>query len=141
MLGFGVKETRLLQALRGGAVYNAARGLLEPRPRGGAYQDLKVARSWERHHMPADSESPLSTGKGPAITMRSLDHLLLPSTGSSAYAQMFRALQSELILDGQIEVAQDLEVAEIRAFFGTRYDSAILEMQWNTAVLRARGEL
>ncbi len=54
---------------------------------GGAYGKLDRVEGLERHHMPADSASPISRSRGPAIQMEAADHARTSSYGSSASLQ------------------------------------------------------
>jgi hypothetical protein len=61
-----------------------------PKYAGGAYGKLDRAAGLERHHMPADSVSPIARACGPAIQMDAADHALTSSYGNSARAQAYR---------------------------------------------------
>lgn len=69
-----------------------------------------------------------SDGKGGAIQMDTLDHRKARSTGSSDDSVDHRDHQERLIANGQLEDAIALDVLDIRARFGDKYDDAISEM-------------
>jgi RHS repeat-associated protein len=95
---------------------------------GGAYKDLG-AGGMERHHMPANSVSPLSREKGPAIRMEPEEHAKTASFGSSKEAKAYRAKQGELIKKGNFKEAQEMDVKDVQSKFGNKYDAAIKQAQ------------
>jgi len=96
---------------------------------GGAYRDVKGIAGYEAHHMPADSVSPLSTGEGPAIAMPVEDHKLTASWGNSRDAREYRQAQAALIEKGDFKAAQQMDIDDITAKFGNKYDDAITQMK------------
>ena len=82
----------------------------------------------ESHHAPANSASPISTGDGPALAMERADHYDTASWGNSREARAYRAEQSRLIEEGRFRDAQQMDIDDIRAKFGTKYDDAIQQM-------------
>lgn len=115
---------RQRQALRGRSAENVPP---EQQPfRGGAHRDLSTD-GLERHHMPADSVSPFSTARGPAIEMSPEDHMLTASWGRSKSAVAYRARQQQLIDDGRYMEALQMDIDDVRAKFGHKYDAAIDE--------------
>jgi hypothetical protein len=92
--------------------------------RGGAYGKLDRVEGLERHHMPADSVSPISRHKGPAIQMDKADHALTSSFGSSSAAKAYR---SE-IAGMSPRDAMAREIRDIRRIGGTKYNQATREM-------------
>lgn len=94
---------------------------------GGKYGTMD-ALDGQRHHMPSDSVSPLSTYNGPCIRMRTADHKLTASYGSSSSAINFRSQESALISNGKFLAAQQLGISDIQNLFGTKYNYAINDM-------------
>lgn len=96
---------------------------------GGKYGDLQPAGTGnEINHIPANSVSPLSTYSGPSIRMEYADHRAVYSTGSYLESQAWRMRQKELIDAGDFRGAIQMDVDDIRARFGNKYDEAITEM-------------
>jgi RHS repeat-associated protein len=96
-------------------------------PKGGQYGKLEPLSKTglEKHHMPADAVSPLSTYKGGAIQITMEDHMLTGSYGGSKEAKAYRAQQEALINAGDFKAAFDMDVRNIQGLFGTKYDAAI----------------
>ena len=94
---------------------------------GGAYKDVP-ADGGQVHHMPADSVSPYSKGDGPGIRMATKDHMDTASWGRSKGAQAYRAKQKELIDKGLFREAQQMDIDDVRAKFGNKYNESIQEM-------------
>ena len=94
---------------------------------GGAYKDVPK-NGGQNHHMPADSVSPYSTRKGPAVRMETADHMDTASWGSSKEAKAYRAKQKKLIDQGKFEEAQQMDVDNVRELFGDKYDNGIQQM-------------
>lgn len=78
--------------------------------------------------MPADSVSPYSKNAGPGIRMEILDHMDTASWGNSKLAKKYRAIQKELIDKGLFREAQQMDIDDVRALFGNKYDDAIQQM-------------
>ena len=102
-------------------------------PRGGSYADLKKAYKGQGqdvhiHHMPADAASDLSRSNGPAIAMRAADHKNTASFDNLPGAREYRAAQADLISKGRFREAIEMDIADIRAKFGSKYDDGIAEM-------------
>ena len=101
---------------------------------GGSYKSLKndkdgkIYDQEEVHHMPAKKSSSLSEGDGPAIRMDKSDHRQTASCGRSKEAQAYRAKQENLIKSGKFREAVKMDVKDIRAKFGNKYDKGIGEM-------------
>lgn len=96
---------------------------------GGKYGDLQPAGAGnEINHIPANSSSPLSKYSGPSIRMDYADHRAIYSTGSSLASKAWRMRQKELIDAGDFRGAIQMDVDDIRARFGNKYDGAIAEM-------------
>ena len=83
----------------------------------------------ESNHMPASDAYPanVSTGQMPAIQMDIAHHRRTASWGSSTAARQYRAEQRRLISRGRMREAFLMDVMDIRAEFGSEYDSAIAE--------------
>lgn len=96
---------------------------------GGKYGDLQPAGAGnEINHIPANASSPLSKYSGPSIRMDYADHRAVYSTGSSLASKAWRMRQKELIDAGDFRSAIQMDVDDIRARFGNKYDEAITEM-------------
>lgn len=95
---------------------------------GGAHKNVKGVPGNESHHMPADSASPLSKNNGPAISMDKSDHRQTASWGSSREARAYRAEQAERIRNGDFSGAQHMDIHDIQAKFGAKYNEAIRQM-------------
>ncbi|MEZ0604617.1 LysM peptidoglycan-binding domain-containing protein [Paraburkholderia sp. IW21] len=103
--------------------------------RGGAYGRLETGVGIERHHLPANSASPITTYSGPAIQMDKADHLLTSSHGSRGLAGAeYRSEIEQLVQQGQMRQAMATEIWDVRrvAVAGggvpTKYNGAIREM-------------
>ncbi|MGJ8602726.1 MAG: hypothetical protein ACSHXH_01275 [Marivita sp.] len=91
----------------------------------------------ERHHMPANSVTSNSTGRGPAIQMDAKDHALTGSYKSSTSAKNYRKEQGLLLANKQFVAAMAMDIFQIKAMFGSKYDQAIKEAIAYTACLDA----
>jgi RHS repeat-associated protein len=128
-------------------------GLLGTRPKsrvpkgeGGWYRKLQPANfpashprtstEYEINHIPPQDAylgiMDLGRGSrvpyGPAIRMEYDDHRKLLSTGSGRINQAFRAKQRSLIQQGKLDEAMKMDIDDIRAKYGNKYDDAIKEM-------------
>ena len=92
--------------------------------RGGAYGKLDRVEGLERHHMPADSVSPIPRHKGPAIQMDKADHALTSSYGSSNAAKAYRSEVAGM----SPRDAMAREIRDVRRIGGTKYNQATREM-------------
>ena len=110
----------------GGAV--AATAKME----GGAYRQVKGVTGNEAHHAPANSISPLTKGDGPAISMTKADHRRTASWGRSNEAAAYRAEQKQLIEQGRFREAQQKDIDDVQAKFGSQYDNALYQMKLYT---------
>lgn len=97
--------------------------------RGGSYDDVKGKKGRHAHHMPANSISPFSKGKGPCISMDADDHIFTASWGPYTEASDYREQQRELIDNGDFLGAQEMDINDLRTQFGDKYNKAIAEMQ------------
>jgi Domain of unknown function (DUF4150) len=96
---------------------------------GGSYTKVRAANTGgEVHHTPANSISPLSTGKGPSVWMSIADHRKTASWGRSAAAKRYRAQQKSLIKNGKQREALAKDIKDIRKKFGNKYDNCIKMM-------------
>lgn len=95
---------------------------------GGAYENV-AANGGQVHHMPADSISPYSTEKGPGIRMDTTDHMKTASWGRLKEAEEYRERQRQLIEAGKFREAQQMDIDDLHAKFGDKYDKAIEEIQ------------
>lgn len=96
-------------------------------PLGGSYRDVP-ARGGEAHHIPADRISPIPRDYGPALRMDRADHMLTQSWGRSAQATAWRAQQKDLIDRGAFRQAQQMDIDDVRAKFGSKYEEGISQM-------------
>ncbi|MCP5528185.1 MAG: DUF4150 domain-containing protein [Verrucomicrobiales bacterium] len=100
-------------------------------PKGGSYGALRKqykGKGKQMHHMPADSASPLPRNDGPAIAMDPADHAKTASYDNMAGAKEFREAQRQLIEQGKFRDAMQMDISDIQAKFGSKYDDAIQEM-------------
>ena len=97
--------------------------------KGGKYRDVRRDnKGGEVHHTPAKSVSPYGKSNGPSIWMETKDHHRTDSWGYSAKAKAYRARQAELIKQGNIRGAIQMDIDDIRAKFGNKYDEQIKQM-------------
>lgn len=109
---------------------------------GGAHGFMKgpSGDGLESHHMPAAAASPLPRDMGPAIRMSPGDHAQTashPTQGASAAA--YRVAQQRLIAGGNFRGAFAMDVADIRARFGSKYDVGIAEATAYMECLKRNG--
>jgi len=98
-------------------------------PKGGSYNDVRKGNSGgHANHIPPKSVSPYSKGKSPAIFMEPEDHRLTESYGSGKRAKEHRRRQSELIEQGKLREAMQMDIDDIQGKFGDKYDAHIKEM-------------
>ena len=97
--------------------------------KGGAYKDLKIKSGQERHHMPANSVSNTSKGKGGAIVMEGADHMKTASWGRSRAAQAYRTEQAGLINSGKAKAALNMDIKDVQSKFGNKYNNAIKQIK------------
>ncbi|KAA6178141.1 hypothetical protein F3K50_05400 [Pseudomonas marginalis] len=100
---------------------------------GGAHRDTtKPANDkLDSHHCPAKGcyvGAPISSKDGPAIKMDPKDHADTASHGRSDEAKAYRAKQEELLAQGKLKEAIQMDVDDIRGKFGNKYDAAIKQM-------------
>lgn len=96
--------------------------------KGGAHVNVKGILGNESHHMPANSVSPLSKDKGPAISMKKEDHYQTASWGSSKEAQAYREEQRKIIEQGKFKEAQKMDIDDVQSKFGDQYNDVINQM-------------
>jgi hypothetical protein len=129
---------------------------------GGLKGQVKSTRiqdgSIEIHHMPANKSYPTEIEKigkpelgdygrefnpnsGPAIMMDYDDHLRTASHTQTAGSLEYRKKQMELIRQGKFEEAMQMDIDNIRALFGNKYDYAINQALEHTKWLREHGYL
>jgi hypothetical protein len=96
---------------------------------GGAYGHMKVNQGEEIHHMPANEAShSISEANGPAIRMSKGDHALTASYGKKDSARLYREQQHQLISQGKLREAIQMDIDDIHATFGDKYDQGIKQM-------------
>ncbi len=77
------------------------------------------------HQLPAKSVTGRPAHCTPAIRMVVEDHKNTASFGSDAEAIAYRAKQKALIDAGRFRDAMQMDIDDIRAKFGSKYDRAI----------------
>jgi hypothetical protein len=116
----------------GGGLTNfamAAEGTSSTPPTGGSYSDVRAGnKGGDVHHMPADSVSGLPREDGPAIWMETPDHAKTASFDNNPGARAYRARQKELISQGQMMEAIQMDIDDIRRQFGNKYNETINQM-------------
>jgi len=98
--------------------------------RGGRHGDTKgpVGDGLDSNHSPADAVSPFRRNDGPAFQMDPRDHQRMTSTGRSREAIAWRKAQQDLIDQGRLRDAVQMDIDEARRLFLDKYDQAINEM-------------
>ncbi len=96
--------------------------------KGGRHGNLDCPEGHERHHMPADSTTNMRRDDGPAIAMEKDDHYKTANWGPSKEARAYRKKQKELVDQGEIKEAIQMDIDDIRSKFGDKYDDQIKEM-------------
>lgn len=115
---------------------------------GGSYSSIVDAMGGQRHHCFAanaydnttvykynSSRSIIGTVgyySGPCILMTTSDHMQTASWGSSSAAVAYRAQQLSLVKQGKYLAAMQMDIDDIHAKFGSRYNTAISRM-WSYA--------
>lgn len=88
----------------------------------------------ESHHMPSDDAhdkaGTLTSYNAPSIQMDKVDHQKTASWGSSASAKAYRNRQAQLLKNGKAGflAAMMMDIADVKAKFGNKYDGAIAQM-------------
>jgi len=118
---------------KGDRIPGAALATTEHKYKGGPHSETKKPTNdgLDSHHCPAKDcykGAPISSEQGPAIKMDPKDHRLTESYGRSPYAIQYRAKQKELLEQGKLKEAIEMDVRDIRSKFGSKYDKAIEEM-------------
>jgi hypothetical protein len=80
------------------------------------------------HHAPANAISPYPRNAGPSVWMTKADHVRTASWGSSKSAQAYRLKQKNLIKQGKLREAIQMDIDDIRKKFGSKYDENIKQM-------------
>jgi hypothetical protein len=98
--------------------------------RGGPHRRTKFPKGdgKDSNHSPADAISPFRRDDGPAFQMDPDDHKEMSSTGNSRRAKAWRKKQQDLIDQGMLREAVQMDIDEARRLFGSKYDEAIEEM-------------
>ncbi|MFA5539381.1 MAG: hypothetical protein WCZ72_03680 [Gemmobacter sp.] len=109
--------------------------------RGGAHGAMRgpVGDGLESHHTPAAAASYLHREVGPAIQMDPADHYRTASHARMPGSRQYIAAQRTAVQGGNFLAASVMDIADIRAKFGDKYDAAILQMELYTACLKANG--
>ncbi len=118
-----------------------ANGVPGSQYRGGAHSSMQLpwGDGLESHHTPARAASPLPPQVSPAIQMDPVDHALTASHGRMPGSASYRAAQARAIQTTGFMSAQAMDIADIRAKFGDKYDGAIAQMEAYTLCLRRNG--
>jgi filamentous hemagglutinin len=100
---------------------------------GGPHRDTSkpVNDGLDSHHCPAQKcykGAPISSRDGPAIKMDPEDHKQTASNGNSDDARAYRARQKELLEEGRLMDAIQMDIDDIRKNFGSKYDEGIKQM-------------
>ena len=135
-------EERATASTEGGLiVFSFASGTRRGPTEGGPYSKLQIKYHWDRHHMPAKEGTPALKHDGPAIRMRTKDHVRTSSHGRQGpNARNYRAMHRDMIAQGKLREAQALDIREIRQKFGGRYDRGIAEMlRYTDLYLKGKG--
>jgi hypothetical protein len=104
--------------------------------KGGRYGTIApggAARGQEAHHIPAAAAGGGSRSDKPAIQMDVSDHRMTASWDNNPGAAAYRSRQSALMSKGPkgMLAAMAMDILDIRAKFGNKYDSAIAQtMAW-----------
>ena len=113
--------------------------------KGGSYKDLrkdtKGNDNVEVHHMPANSVSPLSKGKGPCVVIDKKDHARTASYGRKSNAEKHRRKQKQLIEKDKFMEAEYMDIQKLLNKFGSKYAKAILEKLEYDKQLETKGEI
>jgi hypothetical protein len=105
---------------------------------GGSYSDLRklykgTGQTKEIHHIPAHSAykdiTPMSRGGGSSIVMDKEDHQKTASYGKGKAARAYCNEQKKLIAAGKFDAAFEMDKADLRAKFGSKYDRAISQAE------------
>ena len=101
---------------------------------GGSHRETSkpVGDGLDSHYCPAKScykNAPISSQDGPAIKIEPRDHRMTASYGSSPDAKLYRERQQDLVDQGNVREAVQMDIDDIRSKFGNKYDSAIEEME------------
>lgn len=106
---------------------------------GGAHGATKLP--WgdgkDSHHLPPNASYGLPSDVKPAIQMDAADHQQTSSYRNPLYVAQQRAL----IASGGFAAAMAQDIAEIRAKFPNKYETAIIQMQAYAACLKRHGLL
>lgn len=110
---------------------------------GGAHGFMKgpTGDGLDSHHMPAAAASPLPRDAGPAIKMLPADHAMTASNGRMPGSPAFIAAQRRLVANGQFMAAFAMDVVDVRARFGDKYDTAIAQATAYAECLRRHGAI
>lgn len=91
----------------------------------GTHKDVRVFSGYERHHIPSNSVSPLPRGRGLVILMKTGDHKLTGSHGSSRSAIQYRQKEAEFIKNGETSKAYEMGLQDILSSTGDTYREAV----------------
>lgn len=111
----------------GGETYVGSGSTVRYNFAGGKYGTMK-AYDGQKHHMPSASVDGLSDYKGAALRMLTSEHKKTASYGSSTSAKNFRKKEKKLVDEGKFLQAQKLGISDVQSKFGTKYDTALVDM-------------
>lgn len=97
---------------------------------GGLFKRL-VADFCDRHHMPSRYSYgglPYNADCGPSIRMEPVDHQSTASHPNQSGSQEYRNTQQQLLSEGRVRDAMQMDIDDIRGKFGAKYDTAINQM-------------
>ncbi len=90
---------------------------------------LSEIAAWGAGRIKPSPLPPLHPDKGTAIQMDPTDHVHTASHGNQGLAgQLYRDQQLQLIKQGKLDDAIQMDIDDIVSKFGSKYDEAILEM-------------
>jgi hypothetical protein len=78
--------------------------------------------------MPPASVNGLPHDEGPAIWMETKDHARTASFDNNPGARAYRERQRQLVAQGRMREAIQMDIDDIRRLFGNKYDAAIEQM-------------
>ena len=111
---------------------------------GGSYNSMASAYGGERHHCPAKDgyvkttvnsynssgavNGTVTAGTGPCVLITTADHQKTASWGSSTASVNYRAQQLSLLKQGKYGNAQTMDINDLQAKVGGKYNTAISRM-------------
>jgi hypothetical protein len=108
------------------------------RPLGGSYADLRksyqgAGNAIQIHHMPAygayEGVAPINKNQGACIAMTTADHQKTASWGNGKNPKSYRDEQKQLITTGKIGAAFQMDKADLKSKFGTKYNRGVSQAE------------